>query len=340
MCLEPWQGKMVWIWELNQSSGGNVEAIVAKARSAGLSGLIIKAHDGSSFWRQFSRSLVRQLHAAGLSVGAWGYCYGAHPENEAKNALNALWLGADFYVADVEAEFERHGMAQTAKRFMQTIHRQANGKPIGYSTFGLPKYHPNFPYSAFSQFADFTMPQVYWGDFGLPPKTAVSESLAYYQRFGVPIAPVGQAYGKVTKGQIAAFITACRGLPGYSFWDYQSATPTMWSAIKSGATQTKGGSPMLERGTQDPAVKLLQEELNLVLGTKLAVDGVYGPKTEAAVKSFQHQYHLTVDGIAGPMTLTTLGQALYQLPGPNVRPKLNEVMNLLQKAEKTLIGVS
>jgi N-acetylmuramoyl-L-alanine amidase len=37
------------------------------------------------------------------------------------------------------------------------------------------------------------------------------------------------------------------------------------------------------------------------------VDGVYGSKTEAAVRKFQQKNGLTVDGLAGPATLKALG---------------------------------
>lgn len=37
------------------------------------------------------------------------------------------------------------------------------------------------------------------------------------------------------------------------------------------------------------------------------VDGIYGPKTESAVRSFQKQENLTADGRLGPQTLSSLG---------------------------------
>ena len=40
------------------------------------------------------------------------------------------------------------------------------------------------------------------------------------------------------------------------------------------------------------------------------VDGVYGPKTKAAVKSFQTKNGLTADGIVGPKTAAALGMSL------------------------------
>jgi zinc D-Ala-D-Ala carboxypeptidase len=42
--------------------------------------------------------------------------------------------------------------------------------------------------------------------------------------------------------------------------------------------------------------------------TYLALDGVFGSQTEAAVKRFQAAYGLTVDGIAGPQTLGKLNE--------------------------------
>ena len=41
-----------------------------------------------------------------------------------------------------------------------------------------------------------------------------------------------------------------------------------------------------------------------------AVDGIYGPKTKAAVKSFQKKNGLTVDGIVGKNTAAALGMSL------------------------------
>ncbi|MFD1738395.1 peptidoglycan-binding protein [Bacillus salitolerans] len=54
------------------------------------------------------------------------------------------------------------------------------------------------------------------------------------------------------------------------------------------------------------AVKTLQLELKALSFYSSNVDGLYGPKTQAAVKEFQFIHHLKVDGIAGPNTLKKL----------------------------------
>ena len=48
-------------------------------------------------------------------------------------------------------------------------------------------------------------------------------------------------------------------------------------------------------------VRALQQKLGV------SADGVYGPKTRAAVKRFQRAHGLTADGVAGPQTLAALG---------------------------------
>ena len=66
---------------------------------------------------------------------------------------------------------------------------------------------------------------------------------------------------------------------------------------------------MLRRGSRGEDVKALQREL-LAKGINPGpVDGIFGPKTEDAIKRFQERFHLEVDGIAGPKTM-----AAFEVP--------------------------
>lgn len=59
--------------------------------------------------------------------------------------------------------------------------------------------------------------------------------------------------------------------------------------------------PVLKRGRKGEEVKALQAHL-VGYGYDLAVDGSFGSATEAAVKAYQKEQGLTVDGSVGPQT--------------------------------------
>ncbi len=65
-------------------------------------------------------------------------------------------------------------------------------------------------------------------------------------------------------------------------------------------------SVTLEDGARGPAVVLLQQVLEGYGFTPGTVNGIFGPRTEAAVKSFQASAGITADGIVGPQTWAAL----------------------------------
>jgi peptidoglycan hydrolase-like protein with peptidoglycan-binding domain len=60
--------------------------------------------------------------------------------------------------------------------------------------------------------------------------------------------------------------------------------------------QPKYPGHLIKEGSRGENVKMLQKKVC----TK--VDGIFGPKTKAAVKTYQKKHGLTVDGIVGPKT--------------------------------------
>jgi len=72
------------------------------------------------------------------------------------------------------------------------------------------------------------------------------------------------------------------------------------------------GSRILKVGSTGDDVKVLQSLLNFlpasITGPDLVVDGIFGPKTQAAVKMFQTYFGLNSDGIVGQNTFLYLGQ--------------------------------
>lgn len=73
-------------------------------------------------------------------------------------------------------------------------------------------------------------------------------------------------------------------------------------------------SEKLRFGSKGVAVEQLQGALN-GHGASLKVDGKFGPRTLAAVKSFQGEHNLQVDGVVGPQTRGALNNARPSVGG-------------------------
>ena len=88
---------------------------------------------------------------------------------------------------------------------------------------------------------------------------------------------------------------------------YYGNVETVMNAPIRGIISSYPGTP-LRQGSTGPNVVVLQVALNRIAQSypaspKIAsVDGIFGPRTEATVRSFQRIFGLTPDGIVGPAT--------------------------------------
>jgi GH25 family lysozyme M1 (1,4-beta-N-acetylmuramidase) len=81
----------------------------------------------------------------------------------------------------------------------------------------------------------------------------------------------------------------------------------IYGVDKQANTQTKPiHYPTLRYGSRGENVKKLQESLNNLGFDCGKVDGIFGKRTEKAVKAFQHSRYLDTDGIVGNFTWTAL----------------------------------
>jgi peptidoglycan hydrolase-like protein with peptidoglycan-binding domain len=67
--------------------------------------------------------------------------------------------------------------------------------------------------------------------------------------------------------------------------------------------------PVLKRGSNDPAVRDLQQALKTLGHDPGAIDGVFGAGTEGAVKAFQQAREIPADGIVGRVTWINIDEA-------------------------------
>ena len=89
--------------------------------------------------------------------------------------------------------------------------------------------------------------------------------------------------------------------------NYYGDVQIVTNAPIQGNTPSYPGTP-LRRGTTGPSVVTVQVSLNRIAQNYPAipkipvVDGIFGSRTEAAVRKFQEVFNLTPDGIVGPAT--------------------------------------
>jgi peptidoglycan hydrolase-like protein with peptidoglycan-binding domain len=76
------------------------------------------------------------------------------------------------------------------------------------------------------------------------------------------------------------------------------------------------GSRDLRQGDSGSDVEALQRALTSQGFSPGAVDGIFGPATESAVRSFQSARGLTIDGIVGPATWRALGFDISDVSPP------------------------
>jgi hypothetical protein len=283
------------------------------ARRYGIRTLFIKSGDGTDMWSQFNPSLVSTLHANGLRVCAWQYVYGDHPVTEADVGAQAVADGADCLIIDAESEYEgKYTAAQTYIAHLRSL--VGANYPLALAGFPYVDYHPAFPYSVFlgPGGAQYNVPQMYWKDIGTTTDAVYAHTYAYNLIYRRPIFPLGQVYSNPPAHQIHHFreLSETYGARGVSWWDWQEATPSAWTALSRPAGVLHGYVPYkvmaaIKKGASGDLVVWAQEHL-IAAGYPLSVDGGYGRTMRAAVLAFQLAHGLTTDGIIGPETWAAL----------------------------------
>ncbi|ADY54862.1 NLP/P60 protein [Syntrophobotulus glycolicus DSM 8271] len=84
---------------------------------------------------------------------------------------------------------------------------------------------------------------------------------------------------------------------------------------------------MLKMGSTGSSVVELQIKLSSLGYSAGTADGIFGPKTQAAVKTFQSSTSLTPDGIVGPLTQNALNSAYAKVR----TTEANDIVSTAQK---------
>lgn len=309
-------GDGMWIWYVSKSEGGNLDAIAARAKAAGMRTVYVKSADRADVWKQFSPRLVAELHARGLRVCAWQFVYGSDPLGEAAAAAASIAAGADCFVIDAETAYE--GRYVAAQRYVAALRSVVGvGYPLGFTSFPYVDYHPRLPYSVFlgPGGAQANLPQVYWNAIGGSVDAVSAKTVAQNRIYGAPIAPLGQSYDAPKAADLRRFraLWAGYGAGGLSWWSWQASSAATWKVLTAPPPRTvvpsDPGWPALDKGSSGDQVIWMQQHLASA-DPAVAIDGKFSAATKTSLKAFQ-----TARGIAATgETDAATWQALLALP--------------------------
>lgn len=209
-------GKGMWIYLPAATEGGNVAAIVSKAKVAGLTHLWVRmgsAWDGFNV-APFVDKLLPAAHAAGIKVIGWDFPKLELVDADVARALTMIRHTTpsgdrvDAFSADIETRSEGTRLTPEAARAYGAALRAAVGDayPLIATVPRPSKERAGFPYGDVTASYDAIAPMVYW--LNRQPDTDVAGALRDLAALGKPVFPVGQAYD----GAARAGGRACRRL--------------------------------------------------------------------------------------------------------------------------------
>lgn len=226
-----WRGKAglgLWVWNATDPKGH-----VNKCRSHGYGWLALKVHEGTHEYNdpaiidEYRRLCAKYK----IKFGAWGYCSSPTYEGGIVAAKLAHDFGARFYIADVEAEFERAPRA-ASRHFIQGFEHTA--KETGYhptslwlSSFGRVDLHPDIDYREWARAGWGFMPQAYSCESAeLQPGACLRHAEDYWPRHLIQptLGAYAGARGRIPADQLAHEAKGL-GLKGVNVWEAHTATP-------------------------------------------------------------------------------------------------------------------
>lgn len=334
----------VWIWRLAKVRHDYLSKLVERK----VKRVYLKVFDGKSnpmFWgSQCSPEIIREFKSREIEVYGWGYHYGT-PDVDAQvlAVRQALDCGLDGYILDLESQVENPSTHPDVERLLSELRLLVKPGTLGYTSFGHPEFHPNVPWKILDKYCALAFPQIYFENFSFKPtnEEEVQECLKAHKRMGLtkPILPIWSSETDATKpvsaGELQQYLNR---FPGSSIWriPHVGERGEAWNlmyddkpSITIGGTELPELPPLtriLRQGSKGEDVEALQEALNALGFNAGTVDGDFGPKTEAAVRAFQLQAGITVDGIVGPETWGELnGDFNVEQPERGVLAKLADL---------------
>jgi hypothetical protein len=252
-----------WVWTFTED--GPKEGIRATLAGHGV-GILLKTHDGTNWMSRFDRgpdaisgpeqvrNLVRYFEGAGVPFHAWCVLKGLEPLLEARMAAEVIAAGARSIYLDLEPSdggLYWQGSPHDAWLFGQEFRRLQPTAWVALAPDCRPWQAAAVPMPEFAAIADEIAPQTYWhtynspgnhrllreygyhvGPEGVTPELLMDVAVRTFERFQLPIRPIGQ--GSANGHEWRRFIGHGygRGVDAVSVWRHGVSDPGVWPVLK------------------------------------------------------------------------------------------------------------
>ncbi|MGH9265321.1 MAG: hypothetical protein ACRD1D_11580 [Acidimicrobiales bacterium] len=246
------EGKGMWIWKHRQTEGGDVDAVVARAKEAGLRQLWVRVGDSRDgfYAADYLSTLVPRAQRAGLAVIGWGFPFLHDPVSDAAWSIEAVsWRGPDGSRLDgfsPDIELSSEGVVLTERRitvYLGLVRPAGGDLPLVATVYSATdaRWNGTYPYRAIAPYVDAFAPMVYWGC-----AEAGRAALQSIERLATlkPVHVIGQGYDAGPEGgragapsptETVRFLDVARrnGAIGASLWVWQSIGGPQWDALST-----------------------------------------------------------------------------------------------------------
>lgn len=255
-------------------------AFAEEAKEYGLSHVIVKSHDGSTWgtkmdgvWKPaIGRGLITELHKRNIRTYTYFTARLASDDDSIDKSIalaeQTLAWGADGVVVDDLGLFGK-SRAKWIRLFagMRAVVDRYPGTILGASSFPHLMRWDDCPWDVAIQYSDYFLPQNYWKLFrGMEPELAIAygqsnfDALRSYTESACEknksacrktkepckLVPVGMSYGKrVTAEQIEKFLTSAKPFyAGVTLFRWGTVPSGGWNVIKNASKQYTRNRPL------------------------------------------------------------------------------------------------
>lgn len=250
--------------------------------------VIIKATQGTKFVDPCCNKFYQTAKEAGRKLGVYHFADGlssgtAEADHFIKNVKG--YIGEAILVLDWEADALKKGVSY-AKEFLDRVYEVTGVRPLIYMSKSTCR--------------EYNWTEVVNGNYGLWMAQYANKKPTSYQD-----KPWTDSKGLgAFKGYAIHQYSSKGQLPGYGGdldLDIAYMTPAAWDKYAKANPVLMKDKPVLRRGNRGEEVRELQTLLS-DKGYTVLVDGIFGDKTYEAVKAYQADHDLQVDGVVGSKT--------------------------------------